>query len=85
MPDDTFQLARSIPADDVRLWRPPDDPLTYLDVVVTHPEGDAWRRGAAAADGCAAEGAARRTEASASCMRVTIAPIARARSGAGAR
>ena len=44
---------------DVRLERPPDDPLTYLDVVVTHPEGEAWRRGAAAADGCAAEGAAR--------------------------
>ena len=28
---------------DVRLERPPDDPLTYLDVVVTHPEGEAWR------------------------------------------
>ena len=43
---------------DVRLAGPPSDPLVYGGVVVTHPEGTAWRAAAARTDGAAANGAA---------------------------
>lgn len=43
---------------DCRFDGPPSDPLTYGDVVVSHPESAAWVRGAADVDGSAAESAA---------------------------
>ena len=43
---------------DCRFQGPPDDPLVYGDVVVTHPEGSAWLHAAADVDGAAAAGAA---------------------------
>jgi hypothetical protein len=43
---------------DCRFLGPPDDPLVYGDVVVTHPEGSAWLHSAADVDGAAAAGAA---------------------------
>ena len=43
---------------DCRFLGPPDDPLVYGDVVVTHPEGSAWLHAAADVDGAAAAGAA---------------------------
>ena len=43
---------------DCRFDGPPSDPLTYGDVVVSHPESTAWARTAADRDGAAAEGAA---------------------------
>ena len=42
---------------DCRFDFPPSDPLTYGDVVVSHPEGTAWVRAAADRDGATAEGA----------------------------
>ena len=44
---------------DNRFTGPPDDPLVYGDVVVSHPEASAWVAGAAERDGFAAEGAAK--------------------------
>ena len=44
---------------DNRFNGPPNDPLVYGDVVVSHPEAAAWLDAAAARDGAAAEGAAK--------------------------
>ena len=43
---------------DCRFDGPPSDPLTYGDVVVSHPEAAAWARAAADRDGATAESAA---------------------------
>ena len=44
---------------DCRFDGPPSDPLTYGDVVVSHPEATAWVRAAADQDGATAEAAAK--------------------------
>jgi len=44
---------------DNRFTGPPEDPLVYGDVVVSHPEATAWLAGAADRDGFAAHGAAK--------------------------
>ena len=44
---------------DNRFTGPPEDPLVYGDVVVSHPEANAWLAGAADRDGFAGQGAAK--------------------------